>query len=164
MKSWTSNIVFKYGLVVKTVKPRFYPRFNVFINEIKWLSILKYFNRSPDLIYYNMNKKIIVMSNMGEVISRNNIPDDWELQIKYISDGLKYFGCAHNDIKPSEILVKDKKINIIDFGWSTRYGEKIPEEFPPGLGDKFKYKEKEFNDYYSLNKSILYVLNDGKED
>lgn len=126
--------------------------------EIKWLTILKDFDRTPNIIKTYEN--VIEMTYVGERINKDNIPKDWESQIEYIVTKLKEFGCCHNDIKPEEILVKDDKLYIVDFGWSTGVGEEIPSGWSMGIGDEFAYGPHNFNDLYSLRKSIEHVLNE----
>ena len=69
--------------------------------------------------------------------------------------------CRHNDIKPDEIIVYDGKIKLVDFGWANELNKKNPENWPKGLGSKFKCNQdgKVFDDKCSFNKSIFYILN-----
>lgn len=125
--------------------------------EIMWLERLYDFDRTPNIIKTYDNS--IEMTYVGKRITKKNIPTDWESQIEYISNKLIEFGCSHNDIKPEEILVKDNKLYIVDFGWSTEIGEKIPNHWSKGIGEEFALGPHNFNDLYSLRKSIEHILN-----
>ena len=125
--------------------------------EKKWLLHLIDFDRVPKIIKTYDN--IIEMTYVGERITKENIPIDWEKQIEYIYKKLKEFNCSHNDIKPEELLVKENKIYIVDFGWSTETTKPIPANWPREIGDKFAYGVHNFDDLYSLEKSINYILN-----
>jgi len=124
--------------------------------EVFWLKHLEKFDRTPQII--EVTDDSIVMTYVGERISKESVPDDWKTQVLYISEGLKKYKCSHNDIKPEDIQVKDGIIYIVDFGWSTRIGEPIPSHWSTGIGDDFKYGIHDFNDLYSLTKSIEFVL------
>lgn len=124
--------------------------------EAFWLTLLSSFDRTPNII--SVNEDSIIMTNVGERISKETVPEDWKEQIQYIYDNLQKFGCCHNDIKPEELLVKDGKIQIIDFGWSTKIGESIPPDWPREIGDEFAFGIHTFNDLYSLKKSIDSIL------
>lgn len=56
------------------------------------------------------------MSYAGEPLSRNNVPLDWERQLRIIVKNLESCRIVHRDIKPSNICVLEGTINIIDFG------------------------------------------------
>lgn len=126
--------------------------------EVFWLRQLADFDRTPNII--NVVDDTITMTYVGERINKENIPNDWKQQIEYIYNSLQKYQCSHNDIKPDELLVKDNTINIVDFGWSTFLSFEIPANFPTEIGDKFAYGIHNFNDLYSLKKSINYILNE----
>ena len=161
-KSKTSIIRVENNKVFKTVKK--HPSgFDLFSNEIKWLKRLSDFERVPTLVEYDKENQIIVTNYLGDILTRDTVPDDWELQVKYIVKTLRVYGCSHNDIKPREIVVKDKNLYLVDFGWATPLGEKLPDAFPKGLGgSKFRYGVLYFDDFYSFNKSIRHILRDKK--
>jgi RIO-like serine/threonine protein kinase len=132
---------------------------NLINREVFWLEKLESFDRTPKLISHDMERHLVVMEYMGERLTKQNIPTDYETQVTYILDGLKQFECSHNDIKPTELLVLDGKINIIDFGWSTKIGEPIPKNWPWTVGGRnFQFKPYELDDEYSFRKSIEWIL------
>lgn len=129
-----------------------------FQNEVVNLLNLKDFDRVPDLITYSSSELSISMTYCGEQINKSNLPEDWIDQMLYILESLRDYNISHNDIKPSDILVHDKKLMLIDFGWATNIGAQIPENWPTSIGAEFKYKVKEFNDCYSFLKSIESII------
>ena len=131
-----------------------------FANEVNWLRKLKDFDRVPNLIDYNESDLTITMDYCGENINKNNIPENWIEQVLLILDEFREYKISHNDIKPSDILVKDEKIMMIDFGWSTSYGHSIPINWPTSIGFDFRYNVKDFNDSYSFFKSIGSVIDE----
>lgn len=127
----------------------------IFEREILWLERLHDFDRTPDLIDVDYTNKILVTSYCGERLKKENIPHDWDVQVKYIYSKLQEYGCCHNDIKPDDLLVDDDKIMICDFGWATEFGEPIPAEWPKSLGLNYAFGTHDFNDLYSMMKSIF---------
>lgn len=98
----------------------------IFEREIKWLERLQDFDRTPDLIKINDTYKILLTSYCGEPLKKENLPYDWDVQVKYIYSKLQEYGCCHNDIKPGDLLINKGKIMLCDFGWATEVGEQIP--------------------------------------
>ena len=65
------------------------------------------------------------MEYAGEYLTKQNMPKNYEEQIKNIIVVLNQYRCSHNDIKPSELLILDGRIKLIDFGLAKRV---IPNE------------------------------------
>ena len=101
-------------------------------NEIKYLGILKDTNIVPKIIYKKNNE--LFLTNCGEKINKNNIPDNWKEQIMNIYEILKYNNIYHNDITLDNLTILNNKIYLIDFGWANN----IP-SFP----------------YFNINKKII---------
>jgi predicted Ser/Thr protein kinase len=105
--------------------PTRYKSYNVLEREIYILKMLKNYKWCPNLIYYDNN--VIITEYCGEVLNVKNIPDDYELQIKKILSDLKKENIEHNDIhhgrKSIELLVKNKLIYLIDYGWCSINGD-----------------------------------------
>lgn len=133
-KAKTSNIyitkdkkyVFKYinfsrNELGKNVKKNPF-EFNLFEREV---FILNYLNKNecswvPKIYCYDKKNKIIMMEYCGDIIKKENLPKDYELQIQNILDDMKKLKVKHNDIKINqEILVKKGKIFICDWGWAS---------------------------------------------
>ena len=139
----------KFGTVEKeTIK---YLKFNIVENEIYWLQKLNNFEHTPNIINHNKNK--ITLSYSGEPITTDTLPENWEVQIKIILNKLIDINCSHNDIKPTDLLILNKKIMLIDFQWANKINKQIPSDWPKSIGGKYKHPEK-FDDSYSLYKSI----------
>ena len=101
-------------------------------NEIKYLGVLKDTNIVPKIIYKKNNE--LFLTNCGEKINKNNIPDNWKEQIMNIYEILKYNNIYHNDITLDNLTILNNKIYLIDFGWANN----IP-SFP----------------YFNINKKII---------
>jgi len=142
----------KHQVVEKeTVK---YLEYNIVNNEVYWLRKLHDFKHTPNVINYKKNK--ITLSYAGEPITTKNLPEDWEIQIEKILDKLKEINCSHNDIKPTDLLVLNEIIMLIDFQWAHKINKKIPDNWPKSIGGKYKHSDK-FDDSYSIYKSIRFI-------
>lgn len=103
--------------------PKLYKENNILEREILILKLLNEnnFDWCPKLLYYDSES--IITEYCGESINYENIPDDFEEQIGKILLDLKSVNVKHNDIwmigKEPEFLVKNNKIYLIDFGWSS---------------------------------------------
>lgn len=135
-------------------------KINVYQNEKKWLTILKDSRYIAKPIHFDDSTRTITLEYAGENVNAKNLPENWEEQRDNILLELESYNCAHNDIKPGEILVHDGQIKIVDFGWAHELNEKYPSYWPTGVGDIFKCNEpgNEYNDRYSFNKSIQHIL------
>ena len=134
---------------------------NVYENEKKWLNQLKETNIIATPIHFDDINRIITTEYVGEKINKYNIPLDWEKQRDEIISILEKHNCRHNDIKPDEIIVYDGKIKLIDFGWANELNKPNPNNWPEGLGCKFRCNKEnsKFNDKCSFDKSIYFILN-----
>ena len=127
-------------------------RFDVYQNEKKWLQILAGSNITPRLIVFDDETRTLVTEFGGEPISSGNLPKDTEQQIEYIISELARHNCRHNDIKPQEILVRDGKIRLVDFGWAWELDQENPPEWEQHASDLdqpsrgYKCKDGTFND------------------
>jgi len=135
----------------------------IFEREIKWLERLQDFDRTPDLIKIDDTYKILLTSYCGEPLKKENMPYDWDVQVKYIYSKLQEYGCCHNDIKPGDLLINKGKIMLCDFGWATEVGEQIPTDWPKTLGLDYAFGRHNFNDLYSMMKSIFDICHATKQ-
>ena len=87
-------------------------------SEISSLKKLSSFDISPKILKVDFKKRTIHLENVGQNISKSNKPKNWRAQLLKILMILKKQGISHRDLKLEEILVKKKKIRIIDFGSS----------------------------------------------
>ena len=93
------------------------------------------------------------MEYAGTPINKANAPKDWKEQLTKILADLVKEGINHNDIKHTEVLVKDGKIYLIDFGWMSR-----GDDWSCGQG--FSKREKpwhEFHDYTAMARITKYL-------
>jgi hypothetical protein len=149
------------GFVVKRVRE--WLDYGVFEREVYWLQQFANVPFVPNLIQFDADTKTMVTVFAGERLTRDNLPADWDHQIKTMILTLRALDCAHNDIKPSELLVLDGKLSLCDFAWATRYGAPIPPHWPGALGEEFALKRRSsFNDSFAIMKSICYVLENGE--
>lgn len=119
IRSGTSTVAIKDGIVTKKIT-KFHDH-GVFSREIHWL---KHFNSKgyewcPKLISVDPKCNIIKMTDVGRPINKQNAPSDWICQLQKIIDTLHNENIYHNDIKKGEVLVKDGKISLIDYGWMS---------------------------------------------
>jgi len=133
-------------------KPTAFTEYGVVSREAGWLSLLSDWPQFPDFL--GIVGSWILMSDCGDPLTAENLPDDWELQAEGILSALEEAGCRHNDIRPDNLTVKDGQIRLIDFGWATGRDETIPPTWPKALGGRFRKGEHDFDDRYSLEKSL----------
>ncbi len=138
------------GRIAKTVAAKW--DFDVFKNELFWLNKLKDCVRFPDLVRHIDNT--MVLSYEGEQLTKENLPADWREQANNILELLDKYGCSHNDIKPTELLVKNGELKLIDFGWASKKDEPLPENYPPDLGGGYRYSSSKTDDSCSLFKVL----------
>ena len=105
-----------------------YKEYDVVKREIYILKLLNKHNYKwvPKIISFNNNE--IVSTYCGEEVNSDNIPHDYLTQINSILIDLKKHKIKHNDIKINEILIKDNKIHLCDFGWAS-----INDDFSLGI-------------------------------
>ena len=134
-----------------------YTKYNIVKNEVYWLKQLSDSIHTPNVISHNKTK--LLLSYSGEPLNATNIPSNWQIQINTILNGLKEVNCAHNDIKPTDLLIKEGIIILIDFQWATRIDEEVPPNWPSCIGGEYKNNLK-FDDKYSIYKSINFIIRD----
>ena len=86
-------------------------------NEISWLTKLNKLPWAPKIVSYDDSD--IIMTYIGEGVTKSNLPKDWRLQVDSILRDMDAIGCSHNDIKINELLVQDGKLHLIDFHHMT---------------------------------------------
>lgn len=138
---------------VKKVIHKKYRHYDFVNKEVFWLKKLESFDRTPNVI--DFNEDTIIMDYMGQVITKATVPSDWEDQIKYIIRILELLKVSHNDIKIEEILVKDGKINLIDFQHATSTREEFRELRKQGKVTVEPYVKDDYTSLHSIIKGVV---------
>ena len=154
IRSTTSIITINSGNGTVKKETHRYLQFNIVENEVYWLNKLHDFEHTPNIIHHKQNK--IILSYAGEPLSSKNIPLDWEEQTELILNELKDINCSHNDIKPTDLLILNNKIMLIDFQWANDINNRLPEDWPKSIGGRYKGNNG-FDDRYSIYKSINFI-------
>ena len=125
-----NNIYIKYGIKIDEVivrkeflnSKKLIPHGGnktLFDNEINNLITLNDCGKFPKLLYYDKTKRYTITNYCGESITKENLPDNWKMQLKKIIIILKKKKIYHNDMILDNFLVKDNAIILIDFGWAS---------------------------------------------
>ncbi len=150
-KSGTSTFVENKELNTVNKKPYSWLEFDVLNREIYWYKVFTKSEHIPK--YISSDEKSITIEYVGNILTKKNLPDNWKIQVEEILSILKDNNCSHNDIIPANLLVRNGIIYLIDFQWSTKLSDLVPENWPSGLGCEFKAKDG-FDDRHSIYKSI----------
>ena len=100
---------------------------------------------SPECIYMNY---------CGQRLAA--LPSNWRDQCEEILSELLKANIQHRDIRPQNLLFRNGKIILCDFGWCTIDGISHSPNTPRRLGSDFKAPHG-FDDKYSLYKSMGYL-------
>jgi hypothetical protein len=176
----TSNLFADVDKKYFIKQPYRFKECSVLEREVEAYKLLNYMEIPwcPKLIYHN--ESLIILENVGEEINTENIPFDYLSQIEKILADMEKIGMKQNDICKArgncEILVKDGKLYLTDYGWATLKGDyswgdsKISAKAKPYgiIEDKIivghlkkmyeKKKESETFFYFIINHNRLDVL------
>lgn len=121
----TSEIEIKEDVVIKTI---IYPNYQqeLLDREVYWLTTLKDTGFVPKLL--KVKDLSLYLEYIGLTISKKNIPKDAEKQVLNILLTLNEYNCLYNDWKPENLLIRNNKLYLIDFGWCP----KIQQDFTCG--------------------------------
>lgn len=107
---------------------------------------------------------VIDMSYCGEPLTLSNMPENYDEQCKEILNDLRICDVLHRDINPTNLLVKNGIIMLVDFAYSGRLSNPRDSELPNSgnklptcLGYSTFRCPTEFNDRFSLAKSIDFI-------
>jgi len=104
--------------VIKIYKNSMYLSAGSYDRELYWLKTLSALDVVPKILSHDDEKKIIVMTYVGERMTDSNRPDDFVDQCRHIVQQLKENNCCPVDIKTDEeCLIQNGKVSVCDFGW-----------------------------------------------
>ena len=109
--------------------------YDIIEREVHVIKLLneKKFSWCPKLIY--SDDELLVLNHCGENINKNNLPVDYLNQLNKIYHDMKSINLKHNDWTINEIIVKDDKLFVVDYGWAT-----INDDFSCGINISKKHK------------------------
>jgi len=145
-KGATSVVAKQDGKVIK--KQTGFMAYGLIENERRILSIL---NNIHFPKVYDIDGELAV-EDCGELLTVDNLPNDWKSQLVQIVFELKDAEVQHRDIKPDNLMLKDGVIKLIDFGWARLFSDE-PDTPPSCLGYPYKPSDY-FDDNYSMRKII----------
>ncbi|MCX5569498.1 phosphotransferase [Kaistia nematophila] len=120
--------------------------------EIRWLTALESSGLVPRLIGHSPG--LLRMNYVGEPVRRYNLPADWRDQAEAILAALASARCCHNDIKCDNLMVRDGRITLVDFGWATADGDPIPSHWPQGIGRQHRLGVHRFDDRHAIHAAL----------
>ncbi len=82
----------------------------------------------PHMLYGDAD--ILVSHYCGQPVTSDTIPVNWQQQAQQILLDMESRGVKHNDIKTAEVLIKDDKMYLCDFGWAS-----VNDDFSVGRED-----------------------------
>lgn len=125
--SGMTSIVYRTtsGDIVKKLTSGNSDQFN---REVFWLKKLAGTGVAPELISHDQDTLSIVMTDCGTPISLSSIPPDWRAQLMAALETLRQHNCRHNDLSEKEVLARDGKITLVDFGAAS---EAVPSADAP---------------------------------
>jgi len=113
--------------------------------ELCVLGLLQRFHWVPRIISHTSST--IVMSYVGQPLTKETIPLNWKKQLKQILADMRSVGVRHNGIVRTdgilEIMEKDGTLYLVDFGWATVNGSL---SCAPGIPDEHPSFMKNFDD------------------
>ena len=86
---------------------------------------------SPRVYHIDIDNKCIIMEkmdqNLFEILRQNNgeLSENLQNYIVYLINKLDQIGIFHGDPNPSNFMIKDKKLYIIDYGFGRNIDQKL---------------------------------------
>ena len=113
-----SNIVVKkYNKKLRFISEDHNSSREIFEKELTMLQKVEHLTFSPKIKSFDKEEMIIKMEYGGKSLWEDfNLPKDWESQIRIIFNELDKWNIFYPEFRLQNILVKDGKINFIDFG------------------------------------------------
>lgn len=120
--------------------------------EIHWLAAMAPSGLVPRLLGHTPG--LLRMNYVGEPTRHYNLPKNWRDQAERILAALEAAGCCHNDIKCDNLMVRDGKLTLVDFGWATTKGAPIPSHWPQGIGRQHRLGIHRFDDRHAIHAAL----------
>jgi tRNA A-37 threonylcarbamoyl transferase component Bud32 len=113
-----SNVVVKkYNKKLRFISEDHNSSREIFEKELTMLQKVEHLTFSPKIKSFDKEEMIIKMEYGGKSLWEDfNLPKDWESQIRIIFNELDKWNIFYPEFRLQNILVKDGKINFIDFG------------------------------------------------
>ena len=150
-QSGATSVVSRENGYVTKIQTQFKER-DLIANEARFLKVLNS-RHFPKLI--STDGDTIKIEESGAELTKENMPENWKLQLTRILIELKNKNIVHRDIRVDNILVKDSVVKLIDFGWA-RFATEPDGDVPDLLG----YPNKPswgFDDNYSMKRVIKQI-------
>lgn len=146
-KGATSVVSKNDGIIIK--KQTGFMAYGLIENEKR---ILKKLNSCHFPKVFGLEGYELGIEDCGDLLTIDNLPDNWKKQLVSIILELKAEGVIHRDIKPDNLMIKNGIIKLIDFGWA-RLIEDSDDNPPSCLG--YPYRPSwGFSDEFSMRKII----------
>lgn len=146
-KGATSVVDKKDGIIIK--KQTGFMAYGLIENEKRILKIMDSVH-FPKV--YEVAQDELGVEDCGEMLTVDNLPNNWKEQLVRIVNLLESYHVQHRDIKPDNLMVKDEVIKLIDFGWAKLESD-APDTPPSCLGYPYRPSDR-FDDNYSMRKII----------
>lgn len=100
---------------------------------------------TPQVLAVDEAQRSVLMSFVGEPLSPQNCPVDWEEQLEKILGVLQAHNCQHSDLSESAVMVQEGRLRLVDFGGAYFLEDAKEKE------SHIRSKRRVFNDSRSLD-------------
>jgi serine/threonine protein kinase len=143
-KQATFDLAYREGLFLKQLENSYFPK----LIELEQKDIYS-FIRIEKIKGSQLKKEMSLLCSSPETFY------NFSIHCLNILDVLQEKGIIHRDIRPENILIRDRKPVLIDFGWAV--SNNSPYYTPEGLGSTYRPPDGSFCDIYSMGKVLEYV-------
>ena len=154
MNGFSSTVRLTDTAVIKTFREDYIQHRGAQVErERKALSILESVEGIPLLLA--RTEREFYMTHCGEPLTAANLPKDAEEQGRMLVERMQKRAVHHNDVHPGNLLVKDGRLHLIDFGWAT-FGNEAKTFLPAELGVEYGVRAKDdpFDDAEMMARSL----------